>query len=1070
MLVMGLILAMPAIARSQTATDSVPYCCDFENAVERAYWRFANDATNKWAIGFATQTGTGLYSMYISTDGGGSHGYSGVVTNSYAYRRIHVPAGVYEITYDWMARGYVSGTTYYGYMRAFLIPAASTTLTGGQVLTGLSATSLPAGTISLDAGAMQNQTTWTNFNNPIVQVPNTMDYFLVFFWYNNTSVYAPPAAVDNICLTPVTCPKPMNITKTDLGNGCISITWTDYGNPQPTGWIIEYGQRGFTHGNGTKIYTTSKPDTICGLQADVTYEFIIRAICPNGDTSNYSDPLNYRYCTGMRCIDFTNLRGPGVTCTYGRYQYYQQYTATYPGPYANTGVIDLGPGAYGTASGSPGSLHTVNTDPNSRDPLFPQLSKIPPDECESVRLGSFYGGYICQSVSYSYVVDTANADILLFKYAAVFNDVGHSATQQPRFVFEILDQQNNLISPTCGAADYNATEVTNGSIPGTWYTHNGSFSYIDTIVDSNTGAIRTQSISGTTYANGLRARDWTPLGLNISAYHGQTIRIRVTSFNCGQSGPNHCCYVYYTLGCSKARIVANTCGNNAQHATLTAPSGFRYRWYNPSLPGWTSTLQTVQVDIDSSTYYCEVSFVDDTSCKFTMSTMAAPRFPHSRFTAALDTTGCNYTVNVVNRSYTSISVTDTNSIGDCESFYWFWGDGTSTASRNPGSHTYRQPGTYTIMLVVGLAGDECSDTSYYTVTFHAPQAPTISGDSVVCINTRAHIQVNGATAQRFQWSNGATSRDIDIYPPDSTTMTVHVWDQLGCETVLSFHVDIDTVPLPTFDPAIYESCVPYTMSIRDVNSLSQGNTYSWSWGDGSTTPNNNAPTHTYSNAGTYQFYCYIVSAEGCLDTVSRTAYVYSFPHGSFSWTPPIITVTDPTVKFVNLTTPNPTNVYNWEVFCHTSNPSYYNNEFEPEHRWTCSTNEFSGANLVRLITVNQVRTASGGTVSCVDTVENTVLIINDLLQFPNTVTPNGDGINDIFEIKNLIDGGGYTDNELYIYNHWGRKVYHKENISTREDFWDPSQNNDPDGTYYYRFSAKGYLGNIQRNGTIQVIK
>ena len=92
------------------------------------------------------------------------------------------------------------------------------------------------------------------------------------------------------------------------------------------------------------------------------------------------------------------------------------------------------------------------------------------------------------------------------------------------------------------------------------------------------------------------------MGLNISQYHGQNITIRVTSFNCGQSGPNHCGYVYYTLGCSKARIVANTCGNNAQVATLTAPSGFLYRWYNRSLPNWSSNQQTVQVNIDSSVY------------------------------------------------------------------------------------------------------------------------------------------------------------------------------------------------------------------------------------------------------------------------------------------------------------------------------------------------------------------------------------------------------------------------------------------------------------------------------------
>ena len=83
---------------------------------------------------------------------------------------------------------------------------------------------------------------------------------------------------------------------------------------------------------------------------------------------------------------------------------------------------------------------------------------------------------------------------------------------------------------------------------------------------------------------------------------------------------------------------------------------------------------------------------------------------------------------------------------------------------------------------------------------------------------------------------------------------------------------------------------------------------------------------------------------------------------------------------------------------------------------------------------------------------------------------DGDGINDIFEIKNLLEGGCYTDNELYIYNHWGRLIYHKKNISTKEEFWDPALNNERTGTYYYRFSAKGHIGNIQRNGVIELIK
>ncbi|MBR4803002.1 MAG: hypothetical protein IK032_00005, partial [Bacteroidales bacterium] len=63
------IIMLPMSAKSQSATDTVPYCCNFESAVERVYWRFANSNENKWAMGIANSNG-GLYGLYISNDGG----------------------------------------------------------------------------------------------------------------------------------------------------------------------------------------------------------------------------------------------------------------------------------------------------------------------------------------------------------------------------------------------------------------------------------------------------------------------------------------------------------------------------------------------------------------------------------------------------------------------------------------------------------------------------------------------------------------------------------------------------------------------------------------------------------------------------------------------------------------------------------------------------------------------------------------------------------------------------------------------------------------------------------------
>jgi len=91
------------------------------------------------------------------------------------------------------------------------------------------------------------------------------------------------------------------------------------------------------------------------------------------------------------------------------------------------------------------------------------------------------------------------------------------------------------------------------------------------------------------------------------------------------------------------------------------------------------------------------------------------------------------------------------------------------------------------------------------------------------------------------------------------------------------------------------------------------------------------------------------------------------------------------------------------------------------------------------------------------------------LQFPNLVTPNGDGVNDRFVIKNLIEEGCYPINRLTIYNRWGARVFEAVNISKDSDFWDPAADRAPAGTYFYIFRGKGHKGRVERRGVIELI-
>ncbi len=92
------------------------------------------------------------------------------------------------------------------------------------------------------------------------------------------------------------------------------------------------------------------------------------------------------------------------------------------------------------------------------------------------------------------------------------------------------------------------------------------------------------------------------------------------------------------------------------------------------------------------------------------------------------------------------------------------------------------------------------------------------------------------------------------------------------------------------------------------------------------------------------------------------------------------------------------------------------------------------------------------------------------LEFPNTITINGDGINDNFVIPHIEnDPDLYPNNELIIFNRWGDVVFQR---SPYENDWGGTNENGkilPQGTYYYVLRLDVGNGNIFR-GDVTVLK
>ena len=257
------------------AVDEFPYTTGFE-ATDDIAWSFVNDGTNKWAIGSATNNG-GTSSLYVSNDNGTSNTYSTSGAQfSYAYRVFVIsdPAQ-YAISFDW--KGY--GESNYDYLRAWIAPgSAASGLTAGQTPDGGTSaynytTATPTGWIDL-GGKMNLSNNWQTAQ--ALPTLTAGSYLLVFMWANDGSGGTnPPAAVDNIVFSALTCSQPQNLTVTNLTSDTIALAWNAGGSE--AAWEI-------TNGIDTvEVYDSAY--VFDNLSANTNYTIKIRSICGTDDTS-----------------------------------------------------------------------------------------------------------------------------------------------------------------------------------------------------------------------------------------------------------------------------------------------------------------------------------------------------------------------------------------------------------------------------------------------------------------------------------------------------------------------------------------------------------------------------------------------------------------------------------------------------------------------------------------------------------------------------------------------------------------------------------------------------------------
>ena len=502
----------------------------------------------------------------------------------------------------------------------------------------------------------------------------------------------------------------------NFGNNSIELAWQQLGNPDATLKVVDLTASTTSLHNLADL--AAHRFTI-PITPQHNYQITILSSCPDEGMPcavPYADTINIEVpAGGFGCIDPTDF-----TLSQSGY-----FSGSYANPYANRGAINFGPN-------EAASRHTVHTDTSERDPRTGGLLRTVPQGHEaSVRLGNWNTNALmpeAEGVIYSLLVDTLDFSLLLLQYAAVLQDPMHAPEDQPRFRLEVLDTNFNLINALCTSADF----------------------------------IANRNLGWNEAPDNVLWKDWTTVGVDLSAHHGQQVYLRLTTYDCNEG--SHYGYAYFTLECMRKSMTTENCGEGDTNI-FTAPAGFNYRWYTSTSSATLSTAQTlVTPATPNTTYLCDVSFVGNPDCSFTLSAFGGSRFPLARFDTIVTYSNCRINVQFVNRStVTSDGVNPVATGESAESAHWDFGNGLASDSYH-GYTSYDRPGTYLVTLVAAIGDGRCTDTLVLPLTVDFPTHASISGPDALCWGARDTLRLWGAVTADTLWQWDSQGQFLPLSP------------------------------------------------------------------------------------------------------------------------------------------------------------------------------------------------------------------------------------------------------------------------------------------------------------------
>ena len=191
---------------------------------------------------------------------------------------------------------------------------------------------LPNDFYPIDTVVNDFDTCWESFYVDFSNSPYSFGQVILTSLYGSAtqSIYLDNLTVD---INPG-CPQPCHIHDSAITASSAYIRWR--ANRNVWNYEVEYGPHGFEHGTGSTLLVTAASVTLAGLRSGTNYDVYIRSHCLNGDSSEWSSPINFT----TLCSDIYELPW---TEDFSMWEISYGYTPSRPACWNNyPSVIDFG--------------------------------------------------------------------------------------------------------------------------------------------------------------------------------------------------------------------------------------------------------------------------------------------------------------------------------------------------------------------------------------------------------------------------------------------------------------------------------------------------------------------------------------------------------------------------------------------------------------------------------------------------------------------------------------------------------------------------------------------------------